>query len=87
MRLIAYLSALPDGTIALFAIADDGSYQLSADARAAVATMFGSRFIGSLAYQDSWAMIGRKGSPAPISEHLSTDSQVILDKVLTLPAP
>jgi len=85
-RLAAYLSGLAHGTIVLFSVADDGSLLLTPDARNTIAALFGSRFIGGLAYQESWALIGRKGASAPMAEHRSTDSQVVLEKILTLPA-
>ncbi len=86
-RLRAYLNELPPGTIALFAIADEGTYQLDAAAREAIRTLFGSRLIGALGYQDSWAMIGRKGAGSPLAEGAATDKQVTIERVLTLPAP
>jgi uncharacterized protein (TIGR03437 family) len=86
-RLTQYLSGLPAGTIALFAAADDGSLLLSQDARDAIAGMFGSRSIRALDYQQSWALIGRKGLSTPIGEGISATAQVVLERVLTLPAP
>lgn len=85
-RLVSYLAGLPVGTIVLFAVADEASYQLSADARNAIALLFGSRSIRTLGYQQSWAMIGRTGSSSPLSEGVSTDTQVVLDLVLKIPA-
>ncbi len=85
VRLASYLLGLPAGTIVLFSVADDGALLLAPDTRNVIAALFGSRFIGGLGYQESWAMIARKGAPAPIAEHRSTDSQVILERVLTLP--
>jgi len=85
--LIAYLAGLPDGAIVLFAVADDGSYSLTTSAREGIAALFGSRFIGTLDYQQSWAMIGRKNRAAPIAEAVSGESQVVLAEVLRLPEP
>jgi uncharacterized protein (TIGR03437 family) len=86
-RLRAYLGQLAPGTIALFAIADEGTYQLDSAARETIRTLFGSRLIGALGYQDSWAMIGRKGAGSPLDESAATDKQVRIERVLTLPAP
>jgi uncharacterized protein (TIGR03437 family) len=84
--LIAYLAGLPDGTLAMFSVADEASYRLGSDARNAIAAGFGSQFIASLGYQQSWALIGRKGK-SPIAEGASATSQVTLDRVLTFPMP
>ncbi len=84
-NIIRYLAGLPDGTLILAAIADEGTYLLSQDARNAFAILFGSTAIESLGYQESWALISRKNAGKPIAEASSSDSQVVLDKVLTLP--
>jgi uncharacterized protein (TIGR03437 family) len=84
-RLVAYLDALPAGSVVLAAVADDGSLQLSYAARDAIAAMFGSRAIQRLGYQQSWAMIARKGAPAPIAEGASAASQVVLERTLSFP--
>ncbi len=86
-RLVEHISGLPAGTVAMFAVADDGSLLLSPQARAAIAAQFGSRSIQALGYQQSWAMISRKGAAAPIDEGLSTRSQVTLERALTFPQP
>jgi len=86
-RLVEYLRGLPAGTVVLAAVADDGSLRLSQQAREAIAAMFGSRFIGKLAYQQSWAMLSRKGAAAPIAEGASSTSQVALERTLTFPMP
>jgi uncharacterized protein (TIGR03437 family) len=86
-RLRAYLSELPTGTIALFAIADEGTYRLDSATRGAIQTLFGSRLIGALGYQDSWAMIGRKGTGSPPAEVAAADRRVTIERVLTFPAP
>ncbi len=85
--LVTYLSSLPNGTVALFAVADEASYRLSQAAKAAIAIWFGSRYIQQLGYQHSWALIGRKGFPAPIAEAAQPDRQVVLERILTLPTP
>ena len=85
--LVTYLSSLPNGTVALFAVADEASYRLSQAAKAAIAIWFGSRYIQQLGYQHSWALIGRKGFSAPIAEAAQPDRQVVLERILTLPTP
>jgi hypothetical protein len=84
--LTAYLAGLPAGTLAMFAVADEATYHLSSDARSDIASWFGSQLIAQLGYQQSWALIGRKGK-APIAEGTSATSQVTLDRVLTFPMP
>ena len=86
-RLVEYLGGLAAGTLAIFAVADDGSLRLSMQARAAIAALFGSRSIQTLGYQQSWAMISRKGASAPVDEGLSTELQVTLERILTFPQP
>jgi uncharacterized protein (TIGR03437 family) len=83
-RLVGHLSGLPPGAVVLFAVADDGSLLLTSTARDAIASMFGSRLITALSYQQSWAMIGRKGA-SPIAEGASATSQVVFERVLTFP--
>jgi len=84
-QLINYLSDLPSGTIVLFAVADEASYRLSDAAREMLVHTFGSRAIRELGYQQSWAMVARKGFSAPLAEGISTDTQVVLDFVLKIP--
>jgi hypothetical protein len=60
-ELVSYLHSLPDGTLVLFAVADEASRLLSPDARATISRLFFSRYIWLLDYQQSWALIGRKG--------------------------
>ncbi len=86
-RLVASLQGLPAGTVVLFAVADDGSLLLPPAARAAIAAMFGSKWIESLAYQQAWSMIARKGASIPLAEGLSSETQVLLERVLTFPQP
>jgi hypothetical protein len=78
---------LQAGAVVFAAVADDGALHLSHQARDAIAGMFGSRAIQELAYQQSWAMIARKGASAPIAEGASTVSQVALERTLTFPRP
>jgi hypothetical protein len=85
-NLIQYLSALPDGALVLFAIADDGTLELTREARNAIGTMFQSRYIGWLGYQQSWALIGRKGYAA-LAEQTSIDWMALVYTSLRLPLP
>ncbi|MBM3747468.1 MAG: hypothetical protein FJW34_16910 [Acidobacteria bacterium] len=85
--LIDHLTRLPAGTIVLMAVADEATYRLAAEARGAIATWFGSEYIRALGYQDSWALIGRKGALKPLAEGVSPDRQVFLERILTLPQP
>jgi hypothetical protein len=83
-KLVEYLTALPDGALVLFAVADDGALKLTPRARIAILTMFQSRYIGWLGYQQSWALIGRKGS-APFAEQTSSDWVVLAYTNLRFP--
>ena len=85
-NLIQYLSALPVGALALFAVADDGAWMLTPQARNAIGTMFHSRYIGWLGYQQSWALIGRKGLP-PFAEQTSSAWMVLVYTSLRFPLP
>jgi hypothetical protein len=85
-NLIQYLSALPDGALVLFAIADDGTLELTREARNAIGAMFQSRYIGWLGYQQSWALIGRKGYAA-LAEQTSIDWMALVYTSLRLPLP
>jgi hypothetical protein len=86
-RLVEYVSALPDGALVLFAVADDGALKLTREARNAIWTMFWSRYIGWLGYQQSWALIGRKGGFPPFAEQTSSDWMVLAYTVLRFPLP
>jgi uncharacterized protein (TIGR03437 family) len=84
-RLVQYLSLLPNGTVVLLAVADDGTLLLTPEARIRIAKMFGSLCATTLAYQQSWAMIGRKGASAPMAEGASAALPVIFEPVLRFP--
>ncbi len=86
-RLLNYLESLPAGTVVLFAVADEGSLKLPENVRAAISKIFGSRLIQKLSYQQSWAMIARKGASAPVAEQADVDRQVVLEQVLRFPMP
>ena len=80
-----YLRSLPDGTVVIGAIADEGAFFLTDQARATIQETLGSYFIDLLDYQFSWAIITRKAAPAPIAEGLGPAEIVVLDEVLTFP--
>jgi len=85
-NLVEYLSALPGGTLVLLAVADDGTLKLTREARTAIWRMFQSRYIGWLGYQQSWALIGRKGF-SPFAEQTSSDWMVLAYTLLRFPLP
>ena len=78
-----YLSALPAGTIVLGAIADEGTFNLTARARTALRRILSSQLVDTLLYQDSWAIITRVGAQQPIAEGAARTQLVALEKVLT----
>ena len=80
-----YLRSLPAGTVVIGAIADEGAFLLTDQARATIQETLGSYFIDLLDYQFSWAIITRKAAPAPIAEGLGPAGIVVLDEVLTFP--
>lgn len=85
-ELVSYLNSLPDGALVMFALADEGTRLLSADARVAIARMFFSRYIWFLDYQESWALIGRKGR-WPFSENWSASHGIAAFTNVSSPMP
>ena len=85
-NLVDYLSGLPHGALVLFAVADDGTLKLTREARIAIGTMFQSRYIWWLGYQQSWALIGRKGY-APFAEQASSAWMVLAYTIQRFPLP
>ena len=85
-KLVDYLSALPHGVLVLIAVADDGTLKLTQRARIAIGTMFQSRYIAWLGYQQSWALIGRKGI-APFAEQSSNDWIALAYTIQRFPLP
>lgn len=61
--LAAFLQRLPNQTIVLLAVADDGSSSLTANAKNAIIALGGSN-AGQLKFRDSYALIARKGGSA-----------------------
>jgi uncharacterized protein (TIGR03437 family) len=82
-----YLYGLPLGAVVLGAIADEGSLHLTPRARAALREVLHSQTTDALQYQDSWAIISRVGAAGAIAEGRSPDRLVVLERVLTFPAP
>ena len=80
-----YLRSLPDGVLAMGAIADDGSLLLTDQTRRIVHETLGSGMIDFVGYQYSWAIIARKGAEAPIAERLHPAGVVVLDEMVTFP--
>lgn len=60
-RLATFLENLPDGTVIIQIVSNDGAQGLTNRIRQAVKA-FGSIYIDSIKYRDSWIMIGKKGS-------------------------
>ncbi|HOV98019.1 MAG TPA: C25 family cysteine peptidase [Bacteroidota bacterium] len=61
-RLATFLENLPDGTMIIQVATTDGAQGLTTRIKNAV-KKFGSRYIDSIQYRDSWIMIGKKGMP------------------------
>ncbi len=59
--LMDFIYAVPPGRIVLAAVSDEGSLNLTDDARAALESI-GSAKIRDLEYRDMWAIIGKKGA-------------------------
>jgi uncharacterized protein (TIGR03437 family) len=82
-----YLQALPEGSVVIGAVADDGSLLITAETRRIIRETLGSQWIDSLAYQQSWAIISRVGAMQPIAEGWLADQTVVLERTLTFPMP
>ncbi|KAL5515538.1 hypothetical protein EMCRGX_G000718 [Ephydatia muelleri] len=61
--LVAHLKTIPAGRIVCFAIVDEGSMQLSAEAKSAIIAL-GSTKISSLEFRDMWTFVTVKGGNA-----------------------
>ncbi|MDZ7724834.1 MAG: C25 family cysteine peptidase [candidate division KSB1 bacterium] len=61
------IAEVPDGTIVLAAVRDDGASRLSEQAIASLQNC-GSQYIDELKYRDSWAFIGRKNDTTTVYE-------------------
>ncbi|MDO8548605.1 MAG: C25 family cysteine peptidase, partial [Ignavibacteria bacterium] len=65
--MITYLNSLPEGTVLAMAICDDGvqsvlGFSGGTPVRMAIEN-YGSLYIDSVRYRDSWCIIGKKGAP------------------------
>ncbi|XP_032805803.2 cell surface hyaluronidase CEMIP2 isoform X2 [Petromyzon marinus] len=69
-RLLHFLRALPPGTVVAVAVGDSAAKSLGREARLAVASLTGSRFVAELQYRYSWAMVAVIGGPGPPEEDL-----------------
>ena len=58
-----YIDSLPEGSVVLAGIMDDGTFHLTEKAYRALESI-GSRYCRQVRFRDSWAIIGRKGAPA-----------------------
>ncbi len=57
-----FIQSLPEGTVVLAGIMDDGSFHLTEKAFEALESI-GSRYCRQIGFRESWAIIGRKGAP------------------------
>jgi len=81
----SYLSALPTGSLIIELIIDEGWFNLTPSVRSAIRS-FGSIYIDSLQYRDSWAIIGRKGAtPGSVPERWKSSSsgKAVIDTIIT----
>ena len=83
--LVDLLESLADGTIVMIAAMDDASDSLSAEAKAAIATLGGTK-VDQISYRGSYALIGVKGRGA-IAEKVaaSGEGSLTIEENLTLP--
>ena len=82
--IVQFLNSIANGDIVVAVIIDEGSYNLTSAVKNAYHTI-GSKFIDSVEYRDSWAIIGRKGAfPGSVQEawQRSTTGKVILDTTI-----
>ncbi len=76
--MIAYLNSLPEGTVVAMAICDDGAqsvlgYVGGTPVRNAIKN-YGSSYIDSVRYRDSWCVLGKKGAPeGSVAESFNRD--------------
>ena len=80
-----YLDSLPVGAVVLGAIADDGFLNLRDETFVSLRKHLGAELIDSLEYQDSWAIITRKGAARPMGERLTRFDKAEIELVLSFP--
>lgn len=67
-KLAKLLERTKDGSYVIMGVKGDGARKLTNGARNTIANMFGSKEILKLEYNESWAMIARKGNIKSIRE-------------------
>ncbi|CAM9901994.1 unnamed protein product [Lampetra planeri] len=67
-RLLHFLRALPPGTVVAVAVGDSAAKSLGREARLAVGSITGSRFVAELQYRQPWAFVAVKGDPSSAVE-------------------
>jgi uncharacterized protein (TIGR03437 family) len=82
-----YLRGLPEGTLVLGAIADDGTLKITDQTRALIRERLGAGLIDLVEYQWSWAILTRVGAERPIAEGMMPNGTVVLDRVVSFPLP
>jgi len=86
--LAAFLDTIPPGRIILAAVVDDAANRLTQPAVEGLESA-GSRYVSSLQFRDSWALIGRKGAAAGSVVELPPDNNskiVLRDTLWVYPA-
>ncbi|MBI5464380.1 MAG: hypothetical protein HY966_05445 [Ignavibacteriales bacterium] len=83
VNLSLYLQGLPTLTLVAMLVIDEAALNLNADARSAI-KLWGSSYIDSLDFRDSWALFGKKGNAVPLKEAFvrSTYGKAIIDTAL-----
>ena len=82
--IVQFLNSIANGEIVVAVIIGEGSYNLTSAVKNGYHTI-GSKFIDSVGYRDSWAIIGRKGAvPGSVQEEWkkSTKGKVVLDTTI-----
>ena len=82
--IVQFLNSIANGEIVVSVIIGEGSYNLTSAVKNGYHTI-GSKFIDSIGYRDSWAIIGRKGAvPGSVQEEWkkSTTGKAILDTTI-----
>jgi hypothetical protein len=86
-RYKAFFDTLTTKYIVIIAISDEGSINLDAQLKSSIKQL-GSKYIDSVGFRDSWAIIGRKGAmPGSVPEKFSQPftGRVLIDSVISVP--
>jgi len=67
-KLVKLLDRTKDGCYIIMGVKGDGARKLTKEAKNAISNVLGSNEIRKLEYQDSWALIARKGDIKSIRE-------------------